>query len=63
MLSSGDAEAAAKHSLAGLKHLLAHYASPEAAFLSKPRVEFLNDVDDYDHLARRKEWAATEEKF
>jgi ATP-dependent helicase/nuclease subunit B len=59
----GDVSSAANKALDGLKHLIAHYAGPKGAFLSKPRVEFLNDIDDYDHLARRKEWAATEEKF
>jgi ATP-dependent helicase/nuclease subunit B len=62
-LDGGDVDVAAKKALDGLKHLLAYYAGPNAAFLSKPRVEFLNDIDDYDHLARRREWAATEETF
>jgi ATP-dependent helicase/nuclease subunit B len=52
-------EAASANALAGLKRLLAYYADG-GAFLSKPRVEFLTDIDDYDHLARRKEWAAVE---
>ncbi len=55
----GGVEAASANALAGLKRLLAHYAAG-GAFLSKPRVEFLNDIDEYDHLARRKEWAAIE---
>ncbi|MGE3303714.1 MAG: double-strand break repair protein AddB [Hyphomonadaceae bacterium] len=51
---------AAAQALAGLEALLAHYEKPDAAFLSKPRVEFISDIDDYDHLARRKEWAEAE---
>jgi ATP-dependent helicase/nuclease subunit B len=60
-LEGGDVAASAQEALDGLKRLLAHYAGPQGAFLSKPRVEFLTDVDDFDHLARRKEWAATED--
>jgi ATP-dependent helicase/nuclease subunit B len=55
----GGVEAASNNAMNGLKRLLAHYAGG-GAFLSKPRVEFLTDIDDYDHLARRKEWAAVE---
>jgi ATP-dependent helicase/nuclease subunit B len=51
---------AAAQALTGLAALLAHYALPQSAFLSKPRVEFITEIDDYDHLARRKEWAEAE---
>jgi hypothetical protein len=37
--------------------LLAKYADPKQAFFSKPRVQFLKPYDEYDLLARRKEWA------
>jgi ATP-dependent helicase/nuclease subunit B len=48
---------AAREALAELRKLLAQYAEPERAFLSKPRVFKIKLYDDYDHLARRKEWA------
>jgi ATP-dependent helicase/nuclease subunit B len=43
--------------LAALKALLKHYADPDKPFLSKPRVLKVRLYDDYDQLARRKEWA------
>lgn len=51
--------------LANLEALLKAYAKPAQEFLSKPRVEFLKShtgriYTDYDHLARRKEWADAE---
>jgi ATP-dependent helicase/nuclease subunit B len=52
-----DAMAHAEKALASLVSLLARYAEADQPFLSKPRVQFLNRYGDYDHLARRKEWA------
>ncbi|MEQ1617702.1 MAG: double-strand break repair protein AddB [Terricaulis sp.] len=52
-----DAMAAAEKALASLRSLLARYAAADQPFLSKPRVQFINRYGDYDHLARRKEWA------
>jgi ATP-dependent helicase/nuclease subunit B len=57
----GGVEAAAQATVTGLADLLAHYAGPDAPFFSKPRVEFINDIDEYDQLARRKEWAEHED--
>ncbi len=57
----GGVTAAAAETVSGLAELLAHYAGGDAPFLSKPRVEFINDIDDYDQLARRKEWAEHED--
>ena len=57
----GSVAEKAKDTVAGLADLLAHYAGDDAPFLSKPRVEFINDIDDYDLLARRKEWAEHED--
>lgn len=51
------AEEAAREALAELAGLLASYDRPGQAFLSRPHVQFLNDPGDYDHLARRQEWA------
>ena len=51
---------AAEEALANLQNLLARYAEPAQPFLSKPRVQFIKPFADYDHLARRKEWADAE---
>lgn len=48
---------AAEKALANLRALLATYADPAQPFYSKPRVQFLKPYDEYDLLARRKEWA------
>lgn len=58
-LDDGPGEAAEK-ALASLRGLLQRYADPEQAFLSKPRVQFVKPYLEYDHLARRKEWADEE---
>jgi len=55
-LESGVPEAA-REALKALRGLLARYAAEDQAFLSKPRVLRVTLYDDYDHLARRKEWA------
>jgi ATP-dependent helicase/nuclease subunit B len=54
------AHAAGEAALAALETMLKRYAAPEQPFLSKPRVQFIKPYDDYDHLARRKEWADAE---
>lgn len=55
-LEDGPGEAAEK-ALAALRGLLQRYADAEQPFLSKPRVQFVKPYLEYDHLARRKEWA------
>jgi ATP-dependent helicase/nuclease subunit B len=52
-----DAIAEADKALESLRSLLARYANEAQPFLSKPRVQFIKPYADYDHLARRKEWA------
>lgn len=51
---------AGEKALSALRGLLARYAASEQPFLSKPRVQFIKPYADYDHLARRKEWADAE---
>lgn len=46
-----------EEALASLVSLLARYAQDDQPFLSKPRVQFIKPYAEYDHLARRKEWA------
>jgi ATP-dependent helicase/nuclease subunit B len=55
-----DAVAEAEKALAALRGLLARYAEADQPFLSKPRVQFIKLYAEYDHLARRKEWADAE---
>jgi ATP-dependent helicase/nuclease subunit B len=55
-----NAEAEGEKALANLVALLARYASSDQPYLSKPRVQFIKPYTDFDHLARRKEWADAE---
>lgn len=48
---------AATKALEALRGLLTRYAAADQPFLSKPRVLKVKLYDDYDQLARRKEWA------
>ena len=41
----------------GVIALLQHYQEPSTPYLSQPRAFYLNIYGDYDHLARRAEWA------
>ena len=56
----GDTPSVARAALEGLKQLINQYGNPEQPYLSKPRVEFIWSVSDYDRLARRAEWTAEE---
>jgi ATP-dependent helicase/nuclease subunit B len=56
--AEGGPVVAAEKALTNLRALLAKYADPQQPFFSKPRVQFLKPYDEYDLLARRKEWAA-----
>ena len=40
-----------------LQNLIAHFDKPESAYYSQPRAQYVNPYGDYDHLARRAEWA------
>lgn len=55
-----DAHGEGEKALAALKALLLRYREPDQPFLSKPRVQFIKPYLEYDHLARRKEWADAE---
>ncbi|MEZ5996495.1 MAG: double-strand break repair protein AddB [Hyphomonadaceae bacterium] len=55
-----SAHATGEQALAALRGLLGRYAEPDQPFLSKPRVQFVKPYAEYDHLARRKEWADAE---
>ncbi len=48
----------ATEALDGLIRLIARYDDPATPYLARPRVRFLRDRGDYDHLARVAEWSA-----
>jgi ATP-dependent helicase/nuclease subunit B len=50
----------AEDAFEGLQKLIKQYADPKQGYLSKPRVEFIWSVSDYDRLARRAEWGVEE---
>ena len=52
-------EAVIESHFAGLKQLVAQFASAETPYLSRPFPKFAGRGSDYDHLARVKEWSAT----
>jgi len=56
----GTTQEIAEKALEGLKGLIELYANPAQPYYSKPRVEFIWNVSDYDRLARRAEWSADE---
>jgi ATP-dependent helicase/nuclease subunit B len=55
-----DPQAEGDKAFSALRGLLARYAEADQPFLSKPRVQFIKPYDEYDQLARRKEWADAE---
>jgi ATP-dependent helicase/nuclease subunit B len=52
----------AEVALARLRKLIAAYDNPETPYLSAPRPMFLRMPGEYDHLARRAEWAVVGEE-
>ena len=62
MVKDGDVEAAvdlSESALTNLKTYIAWFDDERFAYLSQPRAKFVNRWGEYDHLARRKEWAST----
>jgi len=57
---SGSTREIAEKALEGLKGLIELYANLAQPYYSKPRVEFIWNIADYDRLARRAEWSADE---
>lgn len=43
--------------LAALGKLIDHFDEPDTPYHSQPRAQYTNPYGDYDHLARRAEWA------
>ena len=40
-----------------MRRLAAFFDDETNPYLSQPRAKYVNDWSDYDHLARRGEWA------
>jgi len=51
------AEDYAEFAMETLEKLIAFFDDPKAIYHSQPRAKFSNPFGDYDHLARRAEWA------
>ena len=52
-----SAERYANAAASAAEKLIAYFDDPQAVYHSQPRVQFVNDYGDYDHLARRAEWS------
>jgi ATP-dependent helicase/nuclease subunit B len=50
-------EALVDEALAGLERLIAAFDDPATPYLASPRDDRALRFSDYDHLARRPEWA------
>ncbi len=53
-----DADEYASEAFEALQKLIAHFDTPKSRYHSQPRAKFQNQYGDYDHLARRAEWAS-----
>ena len=56
-LKDDELAVAVDEGIAKLKARLTDYARPDTPYLSQPRAFFTTRFGDYDHLARRGEWA------
>ncbi len=60
--AEGEAAAAAiRQAEADLRRWIAHFDDPEAIYRSQPRPQFVKREGDYDQLARRREWSASDD--
>lgn len=55
---TGEPVDLAEDALENLKTFVAWFDNPAQIYQSQPRAKFTNRWGDYDHLARRKEWAS-----
>ena len=55
---TGSASDMADEALQALTDWISHYDKIETAYLSQPRAKYTNSYGDFDHLARRSEWAS-----
>jgi len=58
---SGDPVARAEDALEGLRRLIEKFDDPETPYLARPRPKWAGRYSDYEHLARIKEWASSDD--
>jgi ATP-dependent helicase/nuclease subunit B len=56
-----DALQVARDALAGLQNLVATYDRADTPYPARPRPEYAPSYSDYEHLARVKEWATSQD--
>lgn len=59
--SEGEASAAIRDAVQRLREWIRKFDDPEMVYLSQPRPEFTDDYGEYDQLARRREWGASDD--
>ena len=52
-----DVETYVDEALETLEKLIAEYDKPETPYYCQPRAQYVHDYSDYNHLARKDEWA------
>jgi len=52
-----DVETYIDEALETLEKLIAEYEKPETAYYCQPRAQYVHEYSDYNHLARKDEWA------
>ena len=52
-----DVETYIDEALETLEKLIAEYEKPETSYYCQPRAQYVHDYSDYNHLARKDEWA------
>ncbi len=57
----GDPGTRAADALAGLEQLIAEFDDPKTPYLARPRPRWAGRYSDYEHLARLKEWASSDD--
>ena len=57
-IGRGREEAFTDKALAGLDRWIARFDDPAQPYVSRLAVKFMSTPSDYDHLARRQEWAS-----
>jgi ATP-dependent helicase/nuclease subunit B len=56
----GDTPTLVREALEGLQRLIAEFDNPDTPYQARPRPDAAPRYDDYEHLARVKEWSAGE---
>ena len=57
-IGEGREDELADTALEGLDRWIARFDDPDQPYVSRLAVKFMSSPSDYDHLARRQEWAS-----